>query len=95
MAAYLSTTIKLKDPEAFMAYATRARETVLAHSGEIVLVGKLTGALVGAPDHQFEALFRFADRAKLDAWYASPEYQALIPQRDAGADVVFKVLEEM
>ena len=95
MAAYLSTTIKLKDPGAFTDYAAKARATILAHDGEIVMIGKLTGALVGTPNHQFEAVFRFADAAALDAWYNSAEYQALIPVRDAGADVVFKVLEDM
>ncbi len=95
MSAYLTTTIKIKAPDVFRDYATKARETILAHGGDVLMVGKVTGALAGAADHHFEIVVRFADTAAIQGWYTSPEYQALIPLRDAGADVVFKTLEDM
>jgi uncharacterized protein (DUF1330 family) len=59
-----------------------------------VLIGRVLGTLAGSADHHFEAIFRFEDRTALEAWYMSDDYQALIPLRDAGADVTFKVLED-
>lgn len=95
MAVYLTTTITLKDMEKFQEYATGARPTLIAHGGEPVMIGRVAGTLHGEAGHHMEVVFRFADRETLEAWYNSPEYQALIPLRDAGADVVFKIVEDI
>lgn len=95
MSAYMSATITVRDPEAFQRYADQARPTIAAHGGAPVVIGKVAGTLTGTVGHNFAALFRFDDTATLQGWYDSPEYQALVPLRDAAADVVFTILEEV
>ncbi|MAE04785.1 MAG: hypothetical protein CMH76_00460 [Nitrospinae bacterium] len=34
-------------------------------------------------------VIKFPDQVAAKAWYDSPEYQALIPNRDEAADMVF------
>jgi uncharacterized protein (DUF1330 family) len=36
----------------------------------------------------------FPDRASANRWYASPEYQAIVPNCDAGMDPILIVGEE-
>jgi len=50
--------------------------------------------LVGQADHHYEVVVRYPDTAMIEAALESDEYQALIPLREKGADVVFKVIEE-
>lgn len=95
MSAYLTTTITVKDLNTFQDYAAQARPVIAAYGGETLMVGRMVETLVGAVGHQLEVVLRFADIDALKAWYESPEYQILIPIRDAGADVVFKVLEDI
>ena len=95
MAVYLTTTITLKDIEKFQEYAAGVRPTLAAHGGEPVMIGRLAGTLHGEAAHHMEVVFRFPDKSTLQGWYDSPEYQALIPLRDAGAEVVFKIVEDI
>ena len=93
MPVYLTVTITLKDPEVFTEYGAKARPLFADFGAEPVLVGRVAGHLHGASDHHMEVVARFPDRAALDNWYNSPAYQELIPLRDKGADVVFKIVE--
>ena len=95
MSAYLTVAITLKDLEKFREYGTKARPLILSHGGEPVVVGRIAKMLSGQAAHQMEVVLRFPDVAAIEAWYNSPEYQALVPLRDEGADTVFKVIEEL
>lgn len=50
--------------------------------------------LEGTAPGQRIVLLRFKDREALDAWYNSPEYQGVIPIRQANADTAFIVAFE-
>ena len=63
------------------------------HGGETVMMGSVAKLLAGQADHDYEVVIRFPDTATLEAFYESADYQALIPLRDKGADVVFKLIE--
>ncbi len=94
MSACPSTTITLKDVESFEEYGTKATALIAEHGGEVVLIGSVAKLLAGQADHHYEVVVRFPDTATIEAFYESDEYQALIPLRDKGADVVFKVIKE-
>ena len=89
MAAFLIVHSTVTDPEKFQAYATAVGPVLAAFGGEVALRGKRAGVLTGEHAHQTAAVIKFPDQASIVAWYGSPEYQALIANRDAAADVVF------
>ncbi|MEX0338103.1 MAG: DUF1330 domain-containing protein [Arenibacterium sp.] len=95
MSVYLSVAITLKDRETFTEYGVKARPLFAEYGAEPVMVGQVAGHLHGTSDHHLEVIARFPDREALENWYASPAYQALIPLRDKGADVVFKIVEPL
>jgi hypothetical protein len=54
---------------------------------ELSFRGKLAQVFSGTHAHTDVVVASFPDRAALEAWHASPAYQALIPLRTAAADV--------
>lgn len=95
MSSYLIVHATVKDPEKLKQYGAAASEIVRAHGGEFVTRAQVTDVLVGSHEHKVCVLIKFPDGAALKAWYDSPEYQALVPLRDAAADMVFIAADEM
>ncbi len=87
MGAFFIATLRIKDPEKFGEYATKSGATFAPFGGELVMKGKAESALAGELNHENAAIIRFPDMDALNGWYNSPEYQAIIPLRDAGADI--------
>ena len=87
MAAFLSVTVRVKDPEKFKKYITLAPATISAHGGEMISRGKVVESLAGSADHQIAAVFRFSSLDAIKNWYASAEYQKLIALRDESAEM--------
>lgn len=87
MSAFFVATVRIKDPVKFQEYAQQAGATFAAHGGELMLRGKADRVLVGDLDHETVGIVRFPDDAALNTWYGSDAYQALIPLRDAAADI--------
>ncbi len=94
MSAFVIVHTTVKDPEKFKAYGQSARPTVAAHGGEFALRGKVTGVLAGEHAHQNAVVIKFPDLDTLNNWYNSPEYQALIPNREEAADMIFISCDE-
>lgn len=74
--------VSVNDPERFLEYAGKAKETITAHGGEIQIRAQAESALTGELNHKSLAVIGFPDMNTLTKWYDSPEYQALIPLRD-------------
>lgn len=87
MTAFFVATVTVRDPEKFQEYARRSMPTFAAFGGEVMLRGQLESVIAGSADHKAVAVVKFPDKAALDAWHRSDAYQALIPLRDAGADI--------
>jgi len=87
MPAYIIGHISIKDPAKWAEYLEQVPVTIAQWGGELVFRGKRIKVLNGAHTHSDTVVARFPDKASLTAWHDSPEYQALIPLRDAGADV--------
>lgn len=88
MSAYLVARFEVKDPDALGDYSQHAAPIIKAHGGALLFKGGSEGNLTGSDPLPKIAVFEFPDRAALDAFYASAEYQALTTQREKGAEMV-------
>ncbi|MCR9127701.1 MAG: DUF1330 domain-containing protein [Rhodobacteraceae bacterium] len=95
MAAIVTATITLKDPEKMQEYAALAAPTVAAHGGTFLYRARMVKPLRGEAGHHMVAGLRFPDVAAAEAWWNSPEYNALHDLRDTAADVVFVLHEDL
>lgn len=94
MTAFFIATSRIKNPQIFADYGTKAGATLAPFGGELVVRGKAGDTLAGASDHQAVGVVRFQDMGALKAWYHSADYQALIPLRDEAADMTLVTYEE-
>jgi uncharacterized protein (DUF1330 family) len=85
--AYVVGQVTINDPERWLEYVERIPETLTGWGGEVVMRGQRASMLAGKPGHPNIVVLRFPDMHAVEQWYASPEYQALIPLRDAAAQV--------
>lgn len=95
MGAFVIATVKVKNREKFAEYGRKARASMVSFGGEVIRRGALSAVLTGDADHDIAAIIRFPDQASLAAWYASPEYQTVIPLRDEAADMNLVSYEEL
>lgn len=86
--------IKLKDPDALMEYARQAIPIILENRGELIFHGRKAAVVCGTSDAELVTILRFPDLTSAQAWYYSPDYQALLPTRNRGADEVIVFYEE-
>ncbi|MBI3024506.1 MAG: DUF1330 domain-containing protein [Candidatus Tectomicrobia bacterium] len=95
MSAAVVVHVEVKDPERFKEYSVKAPATVAAHKGEFIVRGKVAEVFCGEHGRKQAVVIRFPSVEAARGWYLSPEYQALIPNRDAAAEMTFICLEEM
>lgn len=86
--AYAIGHITIKLPEQWRDYCSKVPATLAPWRGEVVLRGRRLAVFNGLHDHTDTVVLRFPDAAAVAGWHASPAYQALIPLRDAAAEVV-------
>jgi uncharacterized protein (DUF1330 family) len=89
----LVVNLTVKDPTQFQAYAAKSGPLVAAHKGAPLFRGTKPTVLFGEQPYKMLIGFRFPSKAAIKEFYTSAEYQALIPLRDAAADVVFTAYE--
>jgi len=88
MSAYLIGHIKVKNETYWQTYLEGVSKSLLPYKAEVVFRGRLFRVLAGKHSHENTVVIRFPDQDTLQTWYNSEAYQALIPIRDKGADVV-------
>jgi len=85
--AYLIGHITVKDASKWEEYRAKVPATMAPFGAELVFRGQLAQVFSGRHAHTDVVVGRFPSRAALEVWHASPAYQALIPLRNAAADV--------
>lgn len=81
MPAFVIVDVDVKDPETYKEYRAKAAPTVLQHGGRyIVRGGAVTHIEPGWDLHRF-VILEFPSVAQAQKWYASPEYQKVLPIR--------------
>lgn len=93
MAAYLIGTIRVTDPITWQRYVERVGATFPPHGGRVMFRGAKAGQLNLSAHGERVVVAEFPDMAALRAWHDSPEYQALVALREAGAQVVLTAYE--
>lgn len=91
--AYVIGTVAVKDEAKWAEYQQKVPGTFGAWGCELVMRGKKFAALAGDLAHPAVVVLRFPSVEALNGWFNSPAYQALIPLRDAAADVVLTAYE--
>jgi len=82
MPAYLIVEHIITDPVKFEEYRTRVLPMIAKHGGRYLTKGNAHKFPEGGhwkPERV--VIIEFPDKARLDAWYASPEYRPLIALR--------------
>jgi uncharacterized protein (DUF1330 family) len=93
MAAYLVANIDVGDPAAFEEYRKRVPATIAAHGGRYLCRGGAVEVLEGEFNAKRIVVLEFPNVAAVRAWYASPEYQALLPLRERAAKTMLMMVE--
>jgi uncharacterized protein (DUF1330 family) len=88
MSAFMIFHVKIKDPDRFARYGACVGPTLEQFGGEVRLRGKVASTLAGEHDYHAVGMLEFPDRQSAEAWYNSPDYQALTALRDDAADVL-------
>ena len=81
MTCYVIAHVSVTDPEAYKGYTAETPGTVAAHGGKFVVRGGHCTPMEGQMPGERNVVIAFPVRAAAEAWYNSPEYQALIPIR--------------
>jgi len=88
MRAFIVGTIRVTDTDAWQRYVDRVGATFGPHGGRVLMRGVKAADLAGEGHGERVVIAEFPDLASLQRWHASPEYQALVALRNAGAEVV-------
>lgn len=92
---YLIGHITVKQPDPWLDYCAQVPGTLAPWGASIVFRGQKTAVLNGSHPQSLTVVIRFPSAASVAAWHDSPAYQALIPLRDAAADVVLLSFESL
>ena len=92
MSYYFVVNYDITDQEKYEQYVQAVVPTLIQSSGEILVVDHEPNYLEGNSRNTLVVL-EFESEAAAMKWYNSPEYQAIIPTREEGADTVFYVVE--
>lgn len=94
MPVYMIIESKVKDPEKYSQYISKVPSIVAKYSGRYLVRGGKITALLGCgwtPERMI--ILEFPSEAHINQWLSSPEYQAISPLREAGAEIRAIVLE--
>ena len=94
MAAFFVGAGMIKDMAAFQEYSAGTPATFALFGGEILTRGGKSHDLTGSGGADMVIVVRFKDMETLDAWYASDEYQALLPLREKALDLTITAYNE-
>lgn len=81
MAAYLYGNIEVTDLALYEQYRAQVPALIAAHGGRYLVRGGAATRLEGEMSVRRQVILEFPSMAQLQAFYGSPEYQALIPIR--------------
>ena len=91
MSAYVVVESTVKDPEAMDRYVKAAGPIIKSFGGEFLARGPWQ-VLSGDAYLTTGGLVQFPDKETALAWYNSPEYQAILTDRDQAMTARFKLL---
>lgn len=91
MPAYITVNFTPTDEDKLRQYIAAVPATLAKYNGEILVRGMLE-KLSGNIDYEMQVILAFPTREQATGWFYSPDYQALIPLRDAGMRSQFQLI---
>lgn len=89
MAAYVIADIEVTDPEGYQEYTSQSRGTIEQYGGRFVVRGGTYETIEGDWDLHRIVITEFPTLEQAKRWYQSPEYQAILPIRQANSRTHF------
>ena len=93
MTVYSISHIDVVDHESYKKYAEQAPATVAAYGGRYLARNGTKHEVEGPEPTMRVVLMEFPSLAQANAWYKSPEYQALIPIRHRSGNTRTYIVE--
>jgi uncharacterized protein (DUF1330 family) len=93
MPAYLIVESSVKDGESYRQYVSKVPETLARFGGRYLARGNRVITLSGSWKPERVVLIEFPDEQQIREWLSSPEYRAIAPLREAGADTRAIIVE--
>lgn len=93
MVAYLLAQIDVADPEAYKLYTAETPRVIQQFGGRFIVRGGNPEALEGDLPAKRVVLIEFPDKAAVKRFYASAEYQKILPLRLACSTGRVTILE--
>ena len=81
MPVYVVAQGRIENRELLDQYVAQALPTISAHGGRVVAFDETPEVVEGTVEYPRTVIVEFATREAFRAWYDSPEYQAILPQR--------------
>ncbi len=91
MPAYITVNFTPIDKEKLQQYGAAVPATLAKYSGEYLVKGPAE-QLFGDTGFQMQVILVFPSKEMASAWFRSPEYQALLPVREAGMRSQFQLI---
>lgn len=85
MPCYFFAEVNVQDADEYRRYADAVPAILDSFGARFLAKGGATVALKGAPPEARIALVEFPDLAAAEAFWTSPEFQAIVPIRDRSA----------
>ncbi|MDF1586198.1 DUF1330 domain-containing protein [Marinimicrococcus flavescens] len=85
MPAYIIAEIEVTDPGTYAGYRARTPEAIARHGGRFLVRGGTVLPVEGAPPAGRVVVIEFADMEAARRFYGSPDYQAILPLRQAAS----------
>ena len=82
---YVIEEIQVTDAAKYKDYVAQAPATVAAYGGIFIIRGGAVDVISGAPPVGRVVVIEFPSVAKAKAWHESPEYQKVLPIRNASS----------
>ena len=93
MAAYIAAFVEVLDSEAYRTYSSQVLPLVQKHGGRFLARGGSLEILEGDLTPRRAIILEFPSVAAARTWYASPEYQELLPLRARAAKTMLMMVE--
>ena len=94
MAGYVIADVEINDPAAYQEYSNQVPATVAMYGGRFVIRGGAYETREGHWAPKRIVMLEFPSIEAARTWYDSPEYQAILPIRQAHSHCNFLTLVE-
>lgn len=94
MAAYFIFHNRIRDGHSLDEYIPQALETMAPYAPEVQVLEEDSQVIEGDTSYPRTIVIKFKSRADAEAWYNSPEYQAVLPLRLAAIEGFTVLVDE-